>query len=60
MYSTAVGLALYSMKHAGEFDDKVEESLAEQHQQTVTDDREQHPSSKPGFLGKLKDWFENL
>lgn len=60
MYATAVGLALYSMKHSGEFDDKVEEPLTEQHQQTTTSTGEQHSSSKTGFLGKLKDWFENL
>ena len=57
MYATAVGLALYSMKHADEFEQRLDD---ERDLQEETSGEEQHSAQREGFMGKLKDWFENL
>ncbi|MCO6466908.1 MAG: cell division protein FtsA [Bradyrhizobiaceae bacterium] len=69
VYSTAVGLALYGLRHGAEInreeDDEAQAtpppSRTQQHvtkQPTVTG--QQQPADKPGFLGRVKEWFENL
>lgn len=55
MYATAVGLALYSMKHAEEFEQRFDDA---RDQQVLGE--EQHSAQREGFMTKLKDWFENL
>jgi len=57
MYATAVGLALYSMKHADEFEQRLDDARDLQ-QQALGE--EQHSAQREGFMTKLKDWFENL
>ncbi len=57
MYATAVGLALYSMKHADEFEQRLDD---ERDLQESASGEEQHSAQREGFMGKLKDWFENL
>lgn len=57
MYATAVGLALYSMKHADEFERRLDD---ERDLQEEASGEEQHSAQREGFMGKLKDWFENL
>jgi len=59
MYATAVGLALYSERHADELGIGREEAYQEQDNKRG-EQGEQHSADHKGFMGKLKDWFENL
>jgi cell division protein FtsA len=57
-YATAVGLALYGVRHGAEFENVIEDGHQEAEEPVV--DGKQQPAGDKGFLNKLKDWFENL
>ena len=57
MYSTAVGLALYSVRHAAEFEEHHDDAMlvhAEANGVGV------QSNGNTGFIKKLVNWFENL
>jgi len=56
MYATAVGLALYSVQHANEFEIPEDRT----HETTLAGDREQHSTKREGFMGRIIKWFEEL
>lgn len=60
MYATAVGLALYSVKHARDFDDRFEET-APAHVRNGDNGLGRHADDAGrGFFRKIVNWFENL
>lgn len=60
MYATAVGLALYSVKHARDFDDRYEETVPA-HVRNGDNGLGRHSAdASRGFFRKIVNWFENL
>ena len=61
MYATAVGLALYSVKHSRDFDDPIEEVVSATHAPEKENGHSKQPAGvHRGFIKKLVNWFENL
>ncbi len=58
-YATAVGLALYGIRHASEMAEHDRAENIESEPEVVAS-RKQQPVERKGFMVKLKDWFENL
>lgn len=59
LYATAVGLALYSMKHAKDFEEPLEKLEKQSTSQTVEPISEE-PVKRKGLFGNVIQWFENL
>jgi cell division ATPase FtsA len=60
MYATAVGLALYSVKHARDFEDRFEEVSMSYARNGENGAGLQSADASRGFIKKIVNWFENL
>ena len=65
MYATAVGLAMYGIRHSAELQAPPIAEHAPSGAVSSTGSEStvvgtQHPNDKRGFMGKVKNWFENL